>query len=244
VELRHYAHIIKQRAWISVVLLLCVAAISLHQGPSAPSFSASMRFVVGLRPEPRSGDYYAYDRYYTWLTAEYLIDDLSEVVKSSAFAQTVRENLITAETWDSASAPIPAGAIQGATTGGKLHRILTVSITWPDAGQLTAIADATAKTLQEDAGSFFALSGSDRIELQLIDPPAVGPVSPGLTQRLQVPIRLFLALVAGLGLAFLLDYLDESVRGKQEVESLGIPVLGEIPAPHTRLRLSQRRRIP
>ena len=47
-----------------------------------------MRFVVGIRPE-RQGDYYAYDRYYTWLTAEYLVDDLSEVVKSRSFAEDV-----------------------------------------------------------------------------------------------------------------------------------------------------------
>jgi capsular polysaccharide biosynthesis protein len=57
----------------------------------------------------------------------------------------------------------------------------------------------------------------------------VSPVPPSLTQRLDLPVRLLLALVAGVALAFLLDYLDNSVRGREELESLGIAVLAEIP---------------
>ena len=38
-----------------------------------------------------------------------------------------------------------------------------------------------------------------------------------------------LALAAALGFVFLLDYLDESVRGAGEVEDMGLAVLGEIP---------------
>jgi capsular polysaccharide biosynthesis protein len=244
VELRDYFHIVKKRAWIPLCLILVVLIVSLLRSSPAPAYSASMRFVVGLLPEPRTGDYYSYDRYYTWLTAEYLIDDLSEVVKSAAFAQAVADTLVKEGTWADSAASIPVGAIQGATSGGKLHRILTVSITWPDAGQLAAIANATVAALQQESPSFFALSGSESIELHLIDPPVVVPVGPSLTQRLQLPIRLFLALVAGLALTFLLDYLDETVRGKGEIESLGLKVLAEVPAPRRRLRLSPRRRTP
>ena len=86
------------------------------------------------------------------------------------------------------------------------------------------------------------MSGSDRIEINIIDPPTVSLIGPGLTQRLQIPIRVFLALIAGIALTFLLDYLDDTMRGKEEVEALGIPVLGEIPAPHWFARLSQRSR--
>lgn len=244
VELRHYFRIVKRRVCIPLFLVLIVVIASVLQGSPDPVYFASMRFVVGLRPEPRTGNYYSYDSYYTWLTAEYLIDDLSEVVKSTAFAQAVRQTLLEADTWSDPSASLPVGAIQGATTGGTLHRILTVSISWPDAGQLAAIATATATVLQQQAASFFAVSGGDSIEVLLIDPPTVSSVSPSLTQRLQLPIRLFLALVAGVALAFLLDYLDDTVRDKGEIESLGIQVLAEIPAPRRLIRLSQRSRSP
>jgi capsular polysaccharide biosynthesis protein len=38
-----------------------------------------------------------------------------------------------------------------------------------------------------------------------------------------------LGFVVGLGLVFLLDYWDTSVRTRQEVEALGLAVIGEIP---------------
>ena len=39
-----------------------------------------------------------------------------------------------------------------------------------------------------------------------------------------------LALAAGLALAFLLDYLDDTVRGPGDLRALGLAVLGEVPA--------------
>jgi capsular polysaccharide biosynthesis protein len=243
-ELRHYFHIVKKRAWIPLFLVLVVAIVGVLQGSPHPLYSASMRFVVGLRPEGRTGDYYSYDSYYPWRTAEYLIDDLSEVVKSKAFAEAVRETLLEKESQNDALTSLPAATIQAATTSSTLHRILTVSITWPDAEQLSAIGGAAAAVLQHGMSSFFASSDTDSVELRLIDPPMVSLVSPSLTQRLQLPIRLFLALVAGVALAFLLDYLDDTVRDKGEIESLGVQVLGEIPAPHRTIRLSSRSRTP
>lgn len=58
-------------------------------------------------------------------------------------------------------------------------------------------------------------------------PPTPNP--PSLTERLNLPIRLLLALAAGLALVFLLDYLDDSIRSGKELEAMGIPVLAEVP---------------
>ena len=243
-ELRHYFHIVRKRAWIPLLLVVIVAIVGIVRGSPAPLYAASMRFVVGLRPEARTGDYYSYDSYYPWRTAEYLIDDLSEVVKSTAFAQAVSETLLETVAQNDAFASLPAAAIQAATSASSLHRILTVSITWAEAEQLSTLAYAAATVLQQEMGSFFASSGTDSIELRLIDPPTVSPISPSLAQRLQLPIRLFLALVAGVALAFLLDYLDDTVRDKEEIESLGVQVLAEIPAPTRLIHLTSRSRTP
>jgi len=63
----------------------------------------------------------------------------------------------------------------------------------------------------------------------LIDGPGIGEVGRSLKDKLDLPLRLFVALVAGIALAFLWDYLDDTVRDRAEVENLGVPVLGEIP---------------
>lgn len=223
-ELRQYWQIIRRRLWIIITLLAVVAAVSLVIRPTrAPSYQTSMRFLLGLEPEPKTGDYYTYDKYYTWLTAEYLVDDVSELVRSVTFAQAVSARLSTA------GISVPAGAISGSTQAGRLHRILTVNIGWGDAKQLADIANAVAAVLPEEIARHLAQVGTSGVTASLIDPPSIGVVGPGLKQKLDLPIRLFLALAAGIVLAFVLDYLDDSVRNRKEIESQGLPVLAEIP---------------
>ncbi len=237
-ELREYVRIFLKRWWIVAGLVLLTGVISAATMPARqPMYQARLRVAVGLKPEERGPTTYTYDRYYTWLTSEYLIDSFSELVKSQAFASDVSARLA------GANPPIhvPAGAIQGATVSEQLHRILTITITWPDPAQLQAIADAAVRALQEENAKYFAQLGTQNADVYVIDAPVIAPVGPGLRERLDLPIRLFLALVAGVALAFLLDYLDVSVRDKEEVEAMGLKVLGQIPA---RRRVWGRRREP
>jgi len=240
-ELRQYWQIIRRRWWVIVSLLLVVLVISLLAGKAgsarAPVYVASMRFMMGLEPEAKTGDYYTYDKYYTWLTAEYLVDDVSELVRSGAFAQAVSQRL------GSAGITVPSGAIHGSTQAGTLHRILTVSITWGDAEQLAHIANAVVAVLPDEIAGHFAQVGTGGVYASLIDPPAIGGVGASLREKMDIPIRLLLALVAGLALALVLDYLDDSVRNKGELESGGVAVLAEIP-PGQSNRLGLTRRLP
>lgn len=219
-ELRRYGRIVLKRAWIILVLMGAVLLAWLVWRPQpATAFQAHMRFVVGVRPEPK-GDYYAYDRYYTWLTAEYLVDDLAEVVKSRAFAAQVGEI---------AGLPVTAGAIQGATSAGKTHRVLQVTITWGDPAELGALANATVELLTHRAGTFFAQLGSDAAVVSMIDPPQIVGMGRSLRERLELPLRLLLAAAVGIALAFLLDYLDVTVRDREDLAGLGVPILAEVP---------------
>jgi capsular polysaccharide biosynthesis protein len=65
-------------------------------------------------------------------------------------------------------------------------------------------------------------------------------VGRSLRDKLHLPIRLFVALVAGVALAFLWDYLDNTVRDRSEVEALGVSVLAEIPREKTSWRRAKR----
>ncbi len=235
-ELRQYWQIVRRRLWVVAALLLIVGVASLLLRPSrAPAFQTSMRFMLGVQPETRTGDYYTYDKYYTWLTAEYLVDDVAELVRSGAFAQSVSDKL------KSQGISIPVGVIQGSTQSGRLHRILTVSITWGDAAQLAHIANAVAELLPAQIARHLASVGQSDVTASLIDPPAIGAVGSSLRDKLDLPIRLILALLAGLVLAFVLDYLDESVRSRQEIESTGLQVVAEIPAFPRSIRWAGRR---
>jgi capsular polysaccharide biosynthesis protein len=56
---------------------------------------------------------------------------------------------------------------------------------------------------------------------------AQSPVKP--QPMLNIAIALVVGLMAGVGLAFLLEYLDNTVKNEQDVEkNLGLPILGVI----------------
>ena len=54
-------------------------------------------------------------------------------------------------------------------------------------------------------------------------------MAPGIRERVELPLRVALAFLVGVGLIFLLHYLDRSVRRASDLEGLGLDVLGSIP---------------
>ena len=216
-ELKQYWSIIWRRWWLIALLVGTVLVISLvtYSAP-APVYQAHMRFAIGIEgAEPvnaASGE----GRSDAWLASEYLADDLSEVLKGGDFAARIGRRT---------GFPVPAGAIFAT----REHRIMTVTITWPDVAQAQAIAEAVAAELDQAPYDYFPQLRDIEAEAVLIDGPGIGTVGPSLTDRLDLPIRLLVALAAGVALAFLWDYLDDTVRSRRELESMGAPVLGEIP---------------
>ncbi len=225
-ELYEYWQILRRRWWLPVVLTVAVALISLLQlrpwQTPPPSYSASLRLLVGV--QPAAADTTAYDPYYyAWQTSEYLVDDFTEVVRSDLFAQQVSKRLAAQ------GLTVPASAIQGSSTTGKLHRILSLNLTWPNQRELEAITAAVLSEFQENTPFYFRQLGTDTAIISILDEPRITPVAPPLRQRLEFPLRIILAFLAGLLLVFLLAYLDTTIHHRQELEALGFPVLGEIP---------------
>lgn len=235
-ELRHYWKILWRRRWIIVGLTLVVfiASIILRSHPT-PMYQATMRFTIGVGldsdPERITMD----PLYSSYLASEYIADDFTEILKSESFANDVTQRL------RAQGIAVSPGAIQGFTVE-KQHRILTMQITWPDEQQLRSIAEAARQALEEENAKYFAQLGSEGAQVFVIDSPRVVSLGPSLKDRLDIPIRVLLGFVAGLGLAFLLDYLDDTIREPEEVEALGTPVLGQIPSPGWRERLPWHRR--
>lgn len=226
-ELRDYWRIVRRRWWIPVALTLLVAGISAIQlrpwQSPPPSYSATLRLLIGVLPATQS-DASLYDpRYYAWLTSEYLVDDFTEVVGSELFAQAINQRLAAQ------GIVIPVGLIQGSAATGQQHRLIRLTLSWGDPEQLTAIADAAVAELAERTPFYFQQLGTPDVQVTLLDSPTVVPVAVGIRQRLEWPIRIILALTVGVGLLFLLDYLDTSIRRSDELEALGLPVAGTIP---------------
>lgn len=225
-ELRSYLAILRRRWWIPALLMLLTLALTLIDQrpwqPRPPAYALGLSFSVGVQPQAGEGEY-NYDGYYSALASEYLIDDFSEIVKGSAFAAEVSRRLAEQ------GIMVAPGSIQGSTQAGKLHRILTVTLYGGDAGQLNAIADAVIGAMTGAAHLFMPRLLAEQGAVYLVNRGQPAAIGPSLRQRLDLPLRLALAFIAGVLIVFLLEYLDDRLRHRQQLEALGIPVLGEIP---------------
>lgn len=224
-ELRAYLAVLRRRWWVVVALPVLVLAFSLLTYSSPPPvYQYVVRLVVGVEPllnteQPLDTD----PRLAAAQASEYIADDLSVIVSEAAFADAVNARLPE-------GLRISPGTLAGATVAEKQHRILTITITWGNPDQLTAIGAAVVQTLREDAPRFLPLVGGYKSQVVVIGYYGPFPVGPGLRQKLDLPLRVLVALVAAVVLAFTWDYLDDSIRSRDEARRLlGAPVLAEIP---------------
>ncbi len=221
-ELKSYWRILWRRLWMVALLTLAAGALSYFLSPQAQGgYQGSFRLAVSVAPEPRTGDYFTFDRYYSWVAADYLVDDLTEVVKSQSFGDEVRREM--------GSDAAPGLAIAGALRAQKVHRILTVSVVAARPEDAQGLAAAAARVLEKKGSTYLAQLQGGQVIVQLIDPPTVASTAGGRSY-LDLGLRTGLGFLAGVVLAFFLHYLDDRLYERDEVERLlGLAVLGEIP---------------
>jgi hypothetical protein len=221
-ELKGYLKILVRRWWLVVAPVVVVALyIVATYAPPPPTYQVVMRFAAGTEPAGLSEDY---DRYYPWLTSEYVARGLADVAETGAFAGAVASRLA------GAGHGIAPGAVQSAIFTDYAQSILVVYLSWADAEQIVIVADAITAELTENGAAYFPqLEGIEPAARRLDDPTPV-LIAPGLRAQLLGPaVKIGAALVVGVALALMYHYLDPTIREPAEIECQGIRVLAEIP---------------
>jgi capsular polysaccharide biosynthesis protein len=187
-----------------------------------PLYNAGVRFIAGQEPT-ESADLSDEQRLANWKASEYIVNTLADWVRGGQFAELVSQELA-----GQGIAVTPQEIVAG-TAADSTRSMMVLSMTYGDAAVLEQMMNAASLVLLEANDQGLPQLGGEPADLVQMDPPIVNPIRPGITTQLQLPLRIGLALIAGLGLALLVDYLDPTVRGRREVESLGLPVIAEIP---------------
>ena len=121
------------------------------------------------------------------------------------------------------------GAINSQISVGTRNNSQVVTITVQDADPALAvqIANTTASVFQREIVSIMNVDNVSILsEAQLSANPS--PVKPNPT--LNMAIAFVVGLMAGVGLAFLLEFLDNTIKTEKDVEKhLGLSVIGAIP---------------
>jgi capsular polysaccharide biosynthesis protein len=202
----------------AVVLIIGLATYS----PPGTAYNAGIRFIVSQEPSEAAAEDDE-QRLANWQTSEYIVNGLTDWVRSGQFAQLVSARLAESGT------NIDYRAIRGSIAADNVRSMMTFSMTFGDPAALEAMMNTAAAVLTEENEKGLPQLGGETAALVQLDEPIINPVSAGLFDQLQLPIRVVLAIAAGLGLAFLIDYLDPTVRERKELEAMGLPVMGEIP---------------
>jgi len=222
-ELRAYAAVLRRHArligLITLATLIASTALALR-GPAA--YTATMRLAVSVVPDPRVGDFFKYDSYYSVLTSEYLADDLSELLRSEAVAADVSAEM--GET-------VQPESIVNLTRTKKTHRLLDLEIAGSDPQEALAIAQAYERVVNTKLVNYLAFMQANNGFVRIVNQPKVARTNTLPLTAAQIGLRTMAGLLGAVGLAFLLEYLDDRLRDRRQVESfLGTTVLAEIPS--------------
>jgi len=225
-QLRRYWAVVRRR-WLVVAAVVGLVAIAggllLAFGPR--QYTAEVRVLLNRVPNQSPGATadFRYDDYYRFLATEYVLDDLVEKVGGNIFALKVVAHLNSQGILGYSDEQV-----MRALKPERAHRVLTVEASGPTREAALALARAVEEVLTTDSEVVPPPDGS-RVNVQTIHRDAVAR-SNWLRALLTYVLQVLLALLLGLGLAFVLDYLDDRVRDADDARALGAPLLGRLPA--------------
>ncbi|MEK4870702.1 YveK family protein [Niallia sp. FSL W8-1348] len=148
-----------------------------------------------------------------------LISTYSVILKSAAILNIVKEELNLDMSVSTLNSKITVESAQGS-------QVMTVSVTDSDPTVALQIANKTAEVFEKEIKNIMTIDNVKVLPLAE-DQENQAPISPN--PPLNIAIAAVVGLMIGVGLAFLLEYLDNTVKNEQDIEKLlELPVLGAI----------------
>ncbi|MGJ7910839.1 YveK family protein [Neobacillus sp. LXY-1] len=179
-----------------------------------PIYQASTQLLVNQSKQDES--VYNYNEVQTNLQ---LINTYNVIIKSPAILETVIDELNLDMTVKELTEKITVA-------NEKDSQVVNVSVQDPDAAMATEIANKTASVFKTEIVKIMSVDNVKILTKAEVEDSAA-PIKP--RPLLNIAIALVVGLMVGVGLAFLLEYLDNTIKNEQDIEKLiGVPVLGVI----------------
>ncbi|MCM3748275.1 Wzz/FepE/Etk N-terminal domain-containing protein [Paenibacillus pasadenensis] len=220
-ELKHYAFMIRKRLWLitAIVVISCSLAATYSYWYAKPQYEASAKLLVG-QVKDGGGLMSSLDLNLINSNIQ-LIKTYKEIIK------TPRIMGIVAEEYPQLNQT--AGELASKVTVTSVNDTQVMSVTARDMSYENAarIVNAVSVVFSNEIPKLLQV---DNVSiLNQADPKAkAAPVAPNA--KLNIAMAFVLSLLAGMGVAFLLEYLDDTIKTEEDVaEALGLPVLTVIP---------------
>jgi capsular polysaccharide biosynthesis protein len=224
VELILFFRVITRRWYLVLIPVVIVAVVVLPdflgRGPAVSGgFTTTFHYTAAQELDAipdREGDFQD-----VWLASELTVRAFTSWMLTNSFAREVAQ--VAAER----GLEIDPAALNIMVDNQR--SVGQITLHWSDADEMGQIAQAVIHVLTTRNQAYFPQLGDAPARVRLLDEPRIVPAPPPLADRFGPIVRLGVALLVGVGLAFLADYLDPALRRREDLETLGLHVIATIP---------------
>jgi len=217
ISLKEIYEVLKKRFLLilSIVFAAALIAAIVSYFVMTPKYEASSQFIVNQSEVDPNMQYSVND---VRMNVE-LINTYNVIIKSPAILDQVVDEL---------NLPYTASALGDKIQVNSAENSQVVTVTAQDESPALAVdmANTTVDVFQDDISDIMNVDNvSILTTAELSENPS--PVAPN--PLLNIAIAIVLGAMIGVGLAFLLEYLDNTITTEEDVEKqLGLPILGVI----------------
>jgi Capsular polysaccharide biosynthesis protein len=216
-NLRDFFYILRKRtkliAGITIVCTVVSGILSFFV--IKPTYQAQATVIVGKPQATEKNN----TQYNDVMMYQNLVKTYAEIAKSRAVAEKTLDKLNSNLSADQFSKIISITPAQGT-------QILTISATSKDPKEAAEIVDTVSSTFIDESKKVFPTGG----DIQIMDKAKVPENSVKPKKVLNVAIAFFLGLMASVGLTFILEYMDSTIKTEDDINRyLDLPVIGIIP---------------
>lgn len=218
--LGEYLEIInKRKALIIVITLFAVIITAIVSFIIPPTYEAKTSVVIGKTDSSQNTQ----NQYSDVLMYQSLVKTYAQIAESRKVAKETASKLKD----DSSYTDITADDISKSLTITPQQdtQIIDISVRSKNAVEAKTIADALTNSFIDESKNIYPNQ-----VIQVIDDAQIpqAPIKPN--KKLNIAVAFVLGLMASVGLAFLLEFADSSIKSEKDVEKyLDLPVIGTIP---------------
>ncbi|WP_442596745.1 YveK family protein [Neobacillus sp. D3-1R] len=216
ISLRELFQTLRKRLWLITSITLVAAIVSgvISFFVLTPIYSSSTQLLVNQAKNDQP--VYNIGEIQTNLQ---LINTYNVIIKSPAILELVIKDLDLDATTEQLNSKITVGSERDS-------QVLAITVQDPDPYMAADIANTTANVFQREIVKIMNVDNVSILAKAVVK-EVPSPVKP--QPVLNIAIAIVVGLMAGVGLAFLLEYLDNTIKTEQDIEKLlELPVLGAI----------------
>ncbi|MBX9969240.1 capsular biosynthesis protein [Priestia aryabhattai] len=216
ISLRELFAVLRKRLWLIVLITIIAATVSgvISFFVLTPVYQSNTQILVNQA----KSDEQLYNTQAVQTNIQ-LINTYNDIITSPAILDKVIKELKLDK-----SAQSLKGQIQ--VTSAEYSQVAQITVQDISAKRATDIANTTAAVFQKEVPKIMNVDNVSVLSKATVGESA-SPIKPQPLSN--IAIAVVVGLIVGIGLSFLLEYLDNTLKTEQDIENiLGLPVIGVV----------------